>query len=412
MIHSMRVEATKSVLVFSSMLLLFSLFTPIIKIPQGFFFLSIVICYFLFKFKLSLYGFSNRWIVLLIFWMLFAPLLSSGHPIFNVSDAQRLFQQIVGMMLGVSTFYIFRFYKKNTIKKQYLLFFLMFLFGLVFVNNKGGAPIISDAILRMLVGIIGSYLIMIFWRKWYISLAISMGLFISSLILFNSKAFACVFMVSFMFSQVACLYHQGEKTIVIFIKISVASMLLAGLFSGILLWLHPDRFNDIYNWQSSISTVARLSVLASALRAILDNPMFGIGPVGFNSLDAYALYYHDSGLLQALIDQGLTRTQAYSGVEVGYSSGTHQMYFDLAVSYGLPMLFFILCLLLRSGLSILRRWKPFVAAVWVTIVVSGLEWQYSSTSYGMALLMFAICAGNNDYKLSRKFCLYRRALKV
>lgn len=299
----------------------------------------------------------------------------------DIVSARRFVQFTGGAILGATlAYYPF----PGGLPKIFPWVVLALLAGVEAVQSGGDALLVSSSINRLMIAAITSYLIL---RQRTFGSSMALSLFLLPLVILatNSKAVVLAPIVSLLIAT--GFPHNPLRWRLRQIVTLMGGMLAIVSFVGVLTYVNPERLRDVISPTESISTMSRFALAIAATDAIADHPLFGLGPTGMNAPDAYAEYYSDDPIA-VLIVQGQTRSQI---TDDQYTSGTHNMYLDIGASYGLVTLAMILGLLWRSGRNL--RSEPWHHACWVTIVVAGMGWQYSTTAYGSALLFYAIVSG-------------------
>lgn len=180
---------------------------------------------------------------------------------------------------------------------------------------------------------------------------------------------------------------RRHRTVPLF-RVALAGSLMVVLGFGLLSTFSPTRLQDLIAPSTSISTISRLELLRAAVLATVDNPLFGLGPSGLNQPDSFGRYYWEYDL-EPLIATGQTRSFTVLS-DTGFTSGPHNLWADVASSYGLPMLVLIIIGVVLGWRQAVTRWLPLKLAVLLSIVVMGMGWHYSVYAYGAAALAFSL----------------------
>jgi hypothetical protein len=210
------------------------------------------------------------------------------------------------------------------------------------------------------------------------------------MLLTNSKTWFATMLAPIVLWSALTFAPAGKARLRIF-RLFFALALGLPVFAGALFYLNPSRFLDLFSPSQSLSTMARVELGLTGWRAALDRPVVGHGPRGVNAWAVYTRYYGGE-YLQPLVDAGLGQQHDYN-MGNGASSGTHNLYLDVAASYGFPMLALVIGLTVGGFRRAMRARDGLllVAVVFVTIV--GLNWQLMAVGFGTALFTFATGVG-------------------
>lgn len=388
---TLSVNGALNVMLLATMFVL-SAFSPALHVPQDFFLLCLLLGTVVMNSRALVAALTNKLVLVAISWMLACTLIFVLDGDRYADNVQRIAQQMVGILCGAMLYFQNKRQGELRLTSLSVSIGLACCFAMEYVSKVAALPIISSELVRYVIAILGAYLIAQQSRSLWRAGLVSVVLMAVCLMVIDSKTFVLVFLFAFMWSTLAHRYKMGRLNMGgLLTQGSVFAVLLV-IVAQIFYVVSPSRYEDIFGWQNSVSTVARAAIATSAIQAATDSPVFGYGPLGFNDMRVYTQYYEDSPLLEALIAEGATRSHAYVADNVEYSSGTHQMYLDLTVSYGVPMLVFVVAALLYALKQALASSSPIKLAVLSTTLVTGFSWQYSSTAYGMAGLFFAIVA--------------------
>ncbi len=208
---------------------------------------------------------------------------------------------------------------------------------------------------------------------------------VPAFLLLNSKALLFALLAGCL--VLGNLRATAGRTRFLWLRAAALAGVLTPIALGVLWYANPERFEDLANPTRSISTMARLDMAAAGLEAFRDNPLLGLGGHGMNIDYNFHRYYKEENLA-GLIAEGRTRSHA-DVYGPGFTSGVHNMFLDYLSTYGGISFAVVLVLLARGFIVSVRCGYILKIAAAVTILVLGLAWQYTTSAFGTALLIFA-----------------------
>jgi hypothetical protein len=225
--------------------------------------------------------------------------------------------------------------------------------------------------------------VLVFLLSGYRERALLSILALTFVILGNSKVLLFTTIIA---SIVALSHKSGVKRI---ISVKTIALALVKFITGIvvslalLLIFNPERFKDIFSPQDSLSTMVRLSLIRTSLEAAINNPLLGTGPSGINLSVNYDRYHANDGL-EDFIEAGIMQGHA-AIFENGFTSGAHNGYADLLASYGWVFFILFILWLLKGGIIAFQAGILPLKILFVLVILTYFEWQYSQLSYGVAM---------------------------
>ncbi|MES2662039.1 MAG: O-antigen ligase family protein [Pseudomonadota bacterium] len=371
--------------------LLFAICSTLIGIPSGIIFLLLLLILIYERSNNLLLIFNDKLFIGILASFFIGYLNSLLYAGFRLDQLLRFIQHLTGVFLGWMT--ACKYKNQSDLKHRYIWICFIFLMVMQIVA-KYLLLEINLQILRIFTAFFAVLIVIDTMKKGKSALVITFILMAALLAAYKSKTQALLPMIAYLIMQ-----FTKTKKITFFssMKFSAAIVILLLGILGMFYVVMPSRFNDIFSWEQSVSTLARLSLFSASVLALLERPWLGHGPIGFNSPELFKKHYQDSELLQNLINEGLTRSHAYSGVGASYSPGTHFMYTDILVSYGIISGIFLILMIYKSFIYLKFIQSPIPIAALITIIFSGLSWQYSSTEYGMGMLIFAFVALRQEH---------------